>query len=113
MKLIAYPVAVTLGLLGIVFVAGAQGVILRLVVGAILLLAAVALVWLAKMQPSRTTTTFVQKIDLSGDVNLQKLNCRQCGATLSGEAVTVHAGAVFIKCPYCGAAYQLEEEPQW
>ncbi len=113
MKLIAYPVAALLGLLGIVFVAGAQGVILRLVVGAILLLAAVALVWLAKMQPSRTTTTLVQKIDLSGDVNLQKLNCRQCGATLNRDAVSVHAGAVFVKCAYCGAAYQLEEEPQW
>lgn len=113
MKLVAYPLAAVLGLLGLVFVMGAQGQILRIVVGVILLLAAGALAWLAMMRPAESTTTLVQKIDLSGDVSLQELTCRGCGGTLGSDAVTVQAGAVFIKCPYCGAAYQLEEEPRW
>ncbi|MDZ7616530.1 MAG: hypothetical protein U1E05_05955 [Patescibacteria group bacterium] len=113
MKLVAYPLAAMLGLLGLLFVVGAQGRVLSVVVGVVLLLAAGALIWLAMMRPAHTTTTLVQKIDLSGDVNLQALTCNNCGGSLGGDAVTVRAGAVFIKCPYCGAAYQLEEEPQW
>jgi hypothetical protein len=113
MKLIAYPLAALLGLLGIVFVVGAQGQWLRIVVGVVLLAAAGALVWLALQRPKQTTTTVVQKIDLSGDVNLQELTCRSCGGSLGKDSVTVKAGAVFVNCPYCGAAYQLEEEPQW
>ena len=82
-------------------------------VGVILLAAAGALIWLALQQPKPSVTTVVQKIDLSGDVKLANLTCRSCGGTLSKESVAVKAGAVFVNCPYCGAAYQIEEEPKW
>jgi Zn finger protein HypA/HybF involved in hydrogenase expression len=110
-KLVTYPLAVLLGLLGIIFIVGAQGQIVRVVVGVVLFVAAGALVWLARQQPSQTTV--VQQIDLSGDVNLQDLTCRSCGAGLSQRSVEVRAGAVFVHCEYCGASYQLEEEPKW
>lgn len=113
MKVVAYLLAVFLGLLGLIFVVGAQGQIIRVVIGAVLLIAAGALVWLARQQTKHVTTTVVQKIDLSGDVNVQELTCHSCGGTLSKESVTVKAGAVFVNCPYCGASYQLEEEPKW
>ena len=112
MKVVAYPLAVLLGLLGIMFVVGAQGQWMRVVVGVVLMAAAVALVWLARQKPKQTTTV-IQKIDLSGDVNLQEMTCRSCGGTLSKQSVAVKAGAVFVNCEYCGAAYQLEEEPKW
>jgi len=48
MTFVAYPLAVLLGLLGIVFVAGAQGQPMRVVVGVVLMAAAGALVWLAR-----------------------------------------------------------------
>ena len=44
LKLIAYPLAVLLGLLGIVFVVGAQGQWLRVVIGVVLLAAGGAMV---------------------------------------------------------------------
>jgi len=113
MKLVAYPLAALLGLLGVVFVAGSQGVVMRVVVGVVLLAAAAALIWLALQRPRQMTTTVVQKIDLSGDVHLQDLTCRSCGGSLGKESVAVKAGAVFVNCPFCGAAYQIEEEPQW
>lgn len=113
MKLIAYPLAAALGLLGILFVVGMQGQWLRLVVGVVLLVAAGALIWLALQTPKQSTTTVVQKIDLSGDVNLQEMTCRSCGGSLGRESVTVKAGAVFVNCEFCGTAYQLEEEPKW
>lgn len=113
MKLVAYPLAALLTVLGLFFVVGAQGQIMRIVVGAVLLAAAGALIWLALQNPKPSVTTVVQKIDLSGDVNLQDLTCRACGGTLGKDSVAVKAGAVFVNCQYCGAAYQIEEEPKW
>lgn len=111
MKLVAYPLAVLLGLLGFVFVVGAQGQVMRMVVGLVLWVAAGAFVWLARKMPQ--TTNIVQKIDLSGDVHLESLTCRSCGGTLSKNSVAVSAGAVFVNCEFCGATYQIEEEPKW
>ncbi|MBN2474940.1 MAG: hypothetical protein JXB62_10060 [Pirellulales bacterium] len=113
MKLIAYPLAALLGLLGLLFVVGAQGQIVRVVVGVVLMAAAGALVWLAMQKPKESITTVVQKIDLSGDVNLQDMTCRACGGSLSKQSIVVKAGAVFVQCEFCGAAYQIEEEPKW
>jgi len=113
MKPVAYLLAILLGLLGIVFVGGSQGSPLRIVVGIVFFAAAGALVWLARMQPAQTTHTIVQKIDLSGDVNLQDLTCKSCGASLSRKSISVAAGAVLVNCEFCGASYQLEEEPKW
>lgn len=112
MKIVAYPLAVLLALLGLVFVVGAQGQWMRVVVGVVVWAAAGALVWLARQTPGHTTNV-VQKIDLSGDVRLEGMVCRSCGGSLTKESVSVRAGAVFIHCEYCGAAYQLEEEPKW
>ena len=113
MKLVAYPLAAVLTLLGLLFVVGMQGQWPRLAVGIVLLAAAAALIWLALQRPKRPATTLVQQIDLSGDVNLQDMTCRTCGGSLGKESITVQAGAVFVHCEYCGAAYQLEEEPKW
>ena len=113
MKLVAYPLAALLGLLGLVFVAGSQGSVMRIVVGVVLMAAGGALVWLARQQARQMTTTVVQKIDLSGDVNLEGMTCKACGGSLGKDSIQVRAVAVFIHCEFCGAAYQLEEEPQW
>ena len=57
MKLVAYPLAALLGLFGLLFVVGSQGQVMRLVVGAVLWVAAGALVWLALQRPKEMTTT--------------------------------------------------------
>ena len=111
MKLVAYPLAVLLGLLGFVFVVGGQGQVMRMIVGLVLWVAAGALVWLARKMPQ--TTNIVQKIDISGDVRLESMTCQSCGGTLSKKSVIVKAGAVFVNCEFCDAAYQIEEEPKW
>ena len=113
MKVVAYVIAVIVGLLGIVFLAGSQGQILRLVVGAVLLIAAIAIAYLTRMQPKTSQTTTVQKIDLSGDVDIQEIRCRSCNAPLSKDEIEVKAGAIFVECDHCGATYQFEEEPKW
>lgn len=114
MKLVAYPLAALLGFFGVMFVvSGGRGQYWHIVVGVILLASAGAMVWLALHKPKPSVTTIVRKIDLSGDVSLQDLKCHSCGGSLGKESVAVKAGAVFINCQYCGAAYQLEEAPKW
>lgn len=113
MTTVAYLLSALVGLAGLVFLLGSvQGHTgPRLIIGLILLGAAGALVYLARMKaPERT---IVQKIDLTGDVAAQDLKCKSCGGKLDSKSVSVQAGAIFIKCPYCGAHYQLEEEPKW
>ena len=53
------------------------------------------------------------KLDLTGDVSLEQLTCRQCGANLNDDSVTLAAGALVVHCEYCGAQYQMEEAPKW
>ncbi|TET51122.1 MAG: hypothetical protein E3J64_07365 [Anaerolineales bacterium] len=55
----------------------------------------------------------IQKIDLSGEIALEKLKCRNCSGELTSDSVTVQQGAVFVSCPYCGTSYQIVEEPKW
>ncbi len=55
----------------------------------------------------------VQKIDLSGDMELETLKCQKCGGELQKDSISVKEGAIFISCPYCGSAYQMTEEPKW
>jgi hypothetical protein len=113
MKAIAYPLAAVVGFFGLMFIVGAQGSMMRIVVGVVLFAAAIALVWIAMQKPRPIETTLIQKIDLSGDVNLQEMKCRSCGGTLGKESVSVKAGGIFINCQYCGAQYQIEEAPKW
>ncbi len=111
MKVVFYGIAAVLGALGLVFLLGAQGVIMRMVIGVVLFVAAGAMIYLAQARPVHTTLS--QKIDLSGDVSTQRLACQSCGAALSQKHLSVKAGAIFVNCEYCGAVYQLEEAPKW
>ncbi len=113
MKAVTYLIAVIVGLLGVVFLAGNQGVVLRIVVGAVLIVAAIAIVAMSRLQPRASQTTTVQKIDLSGDVDIQEIRCRSCNAPLSKDDISVKAGAIFVECSHCGSTYQFEEEPKW
>lgn len=113
MALLIYLLAGFLGLFGLIFVvaAGQGNAVARIAIGVVMVVAAGVLIALARLRPRETTIT--QKIDLSGDVGLEDVTCRSCGASLSAKSVKVRAGAVFIECEYCAATYQLEEEPKW
>ncbi len=67
-----------------------------------------------RMQPKpETKITIKQEVELTGDIDLASLKCDKCNATLDKDAVTVQQGALLISCPYCGATYQVIEEPKW
>jgi hypothetical protein len=113
LTIVSYVLAVVLGLLGIVFIAGHQGVVLRIVVGGVMLAAAIALAVAARLRPKVEQRNIVQKIDLSGDVRAEEMKCTKCGAQLDRDSIEVRAGAIFVSCRYCQSSYQLEEAPKW
>ena len=113
MKLVSYLLAAILAVLGFIFLTGSQGQLIRLVIGVVLLAAAGAVIYLFRSKPQVTQSTVVQQIDLSGDVNLETMKCKVCGALLEKDSLEVKAGAIFITCAHCGSSYQFEEEPKW
>ncbi len=113
MRLFSYLLAALLAILGFIFLTGSQGQPVRLVIGVVLLIAAGAVVYLLRSKPQVTQNTVVQKIDLSGDVNLETMKCKVCGAPLAKDSLEVKAGAIFVTCAHCGSTYQFEEEPKW
>jgi Zn finger protein HypA/HybF involved in hydrogenase expression len=113
MKIASYVIAALLAVLGFIFLTGSQGQIIRLVIGVVLLVGAGAVIYLFRSKPQVTQNTVVQQIDLSGDVDLETMKCKVCGAPLAKDSLEVKAGAIFVSCGHCGSTYQFEEEPKW
>ena len=113
MKSFSYLLAGLLGLVGLMFLIGsAQGnTVVRIIVGLALLGAAVFFIYLARSKGPEMKIT--HQIDLTGDVSVEKMRCQSCGAQLDAKSIEMHEGAIYVKCPYCGAAYHMEEKPKW
>lgn len=115
-RIIAYIAAAILIFFGVLFIWGAfspNGSPGWIVVGVISVGAGMLLIWLGSRRGRKDTTEIVQKIELSGDINLETLTCKNCGGTLSSDHVKMVAGAPVVNCPYCNTSYQLAEEPKW
>ncbi|HDM43059.1 MAG TPA: hypothetical protein ENG29_01570 [Firmicutes bacterium] len=84
----------------------------NLCVGIIGIIVGIGLIALAKYRQKKEIE-IIQKIDIPGDTKLEGLKCKNCGAPVDKESIEVKAGAVFVHCHYCGAIYQIEEEPKW
>ncbi|MBN1935311.1 MAG: hypothetical protein JW934_11635 [Anaerolineae bacterium] len=90
--------------------------IVMIVIGLLIWAAAAVGAFLAwrRLQPKpEQKITIKQEVELTGDINLATLKCQQCNATLNKSAITVQSGAVMVACPFCGATYQIVEEPKW
>ena len=117
-KIIAYLAAALLLVFGALFILGAfspEGQAGWILIGLILVGMAFVLIWLAsrRKEAGAETTEIIQKIELSGDINLEKLTCRNCGGALTTDNIKMVAGAPVVSCPYCNTSYQLAEEPKW
>lgn len=116
-RVIAYIAAAILIFFGVLFVWGAfdpeQGDTGWIPIGLVSIAVGLVLIWLVRKRPGDEPVEIIQKIDLSGDVSLEKMTCRNCGGTLSSDNIKMVAGAPVVSCPYCNTSYQLEEEPKW
>jgi hypothetical protein len=113
MRIGLYALATCVGLVGLVFLVGNQGLVQRMVVGAVLIVAAIAIVGLSRLKVPEPSVHITQDIEAPGESDLEQLKCRNCAAPLDQKSVELREGAVFVKCPYCGTSYQIEEAPKW
>lgn len=60
-----------------------------------------------------TAQNVTYKVELSGDVKVEQMTCKNCGGSLKPENVKMVMGAPMVECPFCGTSYQLTEEPKW
>lgn len=115
-KIIAYIVAAIFIIFGALFILSAfssEGNPANILTGLILVAIGFGFIWFAGRSKASEEQELTMKIDLSGDVNLDSLQCKSCGGDLSSDNITVVAGAPMVECPYCGTDYQLTEEPKW
>lgn len=117
MKAAAYVLAALAGFAGLIFLLTISRVdpgqrIVRIIFSVVCLAASFLIVKLAR-KPVQHTHVHKMELDVTGDVNLEQITCKSCAAELSSDSVTVAAGAVYVKCEYCGSQYQIEEAPKW
>src|SRR3972149_9432566 len=113
-RVIAYIAAAILIFFGFLFVYGAftpQGSAGWIPIGLISLGAGFVLIWLAGRRAAAAgKQEIVQRIELSGDVSLEKMTCRNCGGALRSENVQGVAGAPVVPRPSCGNPAQPDEK---
>ncbi len=117
MKLIGNIIAAILIFFGVLFIWGAfspdqGGGTGWIVVGIISVAIGLPIAWYVNRKPLPDQKV-TYEVELSGDVNLENFQCRQCGGALSSKNVRLVGGALNVECPYCGAVYQVEEKPKW
>jgi hypothetical protein len=108
LKIVLVVLGAVVLFLGLVFLIGG-----RPLTGAVIVLAGAFLVVSGLKKPRTRNVVVRQELELTGDVKLENLKCRQCGGSLSSENTSFRAGTVFVSCPYCHSEYQLEEAPKW
>lgn len=119
-KTVGYIVAAILLLFGVLWLLSAFGADTaspagRLLVGGMLVLLGLGIIVAVRLREPKPKqeVTIKQQIDLTGDVQMESLQCKSCGAQLDKSAIHVTEGAVMVTCPYCSATYQIVEEPKW
>jgi len=87
----------------------------RLLVGGLLVIIGLGIIFFVRMREPKPKqeVTIHQQIDIGGDVDMEALKCQSCGAQLDKSAISIVEGAAVVSCPYCGATYQIVEEPKW
>lgn len=118
-KLIGYIISAILIFFGVLFVwsaFGPDGQTGNLITGAItVVIGFVIIFFLGRVKPADQVVQYnpTLKVDLPSNVDIERFKCADCGAQLSMDDVKMVAGAPMVNCPYCGAAYQLTEDPKW
>lgn len=118
-KVIAFITAAVFIIFGFLFILGAfspEGSPSWIFVGIVGLLIGFVLIFVGtKLSPPQKAGDQVVnlQVDLPGDVSMDTIKCKSCGAPLNAKDIKMVAGAPVVECPNCGTTYQLTEEPKW
>ena len=120
MKIVGYVIAGIFVFFGVLFIWAAftpanKNPMGSILIGCITAAIGIAIIIIIKMNEPKPDqkVEIIQKVDLSGSAKAEEMKCKQCGAPLDQNAVTVKEGAVFVNCPFCKSTYQITEAPKW
>jgi len=113
LRMVGCAAAVALGVVGLLFLlaASARSTGSRAAVGAAMLLVAVGiglLVARAHLGVRDRGTPSATRLPA-----IREARCPNCGRSLEDQRVHMEGMAAVVRCPACGGAYRLEEEPEW
>ncbi|MHA1793219.1 MAG: hypothetical protein ACTSVI_11280 [Promethearchaeota archaeon] len=106
---LAYFAALVILAFGTIFLMAAGYDPKRFIIGGILIASGIVLIIVLRL---RQKVTIEQKITLKPK-DVKQMKCKECGANLSNENFIIKKDIVIVKCPYCGALYELSDEPIW
>lgn len=115
-KIIGYIVAGILIFFGVLFIWAAfspDGSPGWIIVGIITVGIGLAIILFIKLREPKPAQQIIQKVDLTGEIGTSQLKCKNCGADLDKNSISLKEGAIYVSCPYCGSNYQIVEEPKW
>ncbi len=82
----------------------------RVPVGLFMVAVGIVIVYLVRRQAPRE---IVQRVEVSGRMAAQQIQCPNCSASLDLGSMEVVGGVPTVECPYCGNSFEVTEEPKW
>jgi len=111
-KVVGYLVSAALIFLGIIFLLASVYAVSRLLVGAILVAAGLAIAFLT-WRAGVSQVPIKYELQMPGSLKVDSIKCPNCGASLDPSKMQLKQGAPTIKCSYCGNEFEIAEEPKW
>lgn len=82
----------------------------RIPIGLFMIGVGIVIIYLVRRQvPSEV----VQRVEVSGRMAAQEIQCPNCSASLDLSSMQVVGGVPTIICSYCGNSFEVTEEPKW
>ncbi|MHA1680752.1 MAG: hypothetical protein ACTSUE_07075 [Promethearchaeota archaeon] len=106
---IVYVLAFGLIGFGTIYLLGSAGLLEFLIPGIVLVVIGMVLIVGVRL---RQRVVIEQKITLK-PTNIKQFKCKECGGELSQDDVVIKNDVVIVKCQYCGALYEMSDEPIW
>lgn len=118
-KIITFIIATAVLIFSFLFILGAFGDqgqvwwlwvgLIGMVIGLILIFAGTRISSPQKAGDQNVTLN----IDLPGNVKMDTIKCKSCGAPLAADDIKMVNGSPVVTCHHCNTTYQLTEEPKW
>lgn len=94
---------------GIIFALASVYAPTRLIVAALLFVAAFGIGYYITKKPK----TIIQKVEFSGEMKAVAIKCPNCSGSIDSNSIKIKDGVPFATCPYCGHTFEVAEEPKW
>jgi ribosomal protein S27AE len=114
MKIISYIITGISLFFGVLFIWGAFSTPFdsgSLIIGLIMVAIGIIILYVISKNMKKTVNTY--KVDLPGEVKVSNKSCQQCGGPLNANDFKIVNGTPTVECHYCGAVYEVTEEPKW